>query len=167
MLVKQALVSGNQPSDNAGKSDIELRLHELKQALQHNQADSSTIQYCKRELDMLMSEQHHNRSEQKASHHEHISNLMQFVTRDSSENFFQQLFGKKMMAHNVMITILGILMIAIGFTMIVLPAPHDFEIYTIYYFNPNDGFTLMDLFSLMIVFGGVFLLIRNITKREL
>jgi len=52
-------------------------------------------------------------------------------------------------------------MITLGFAMIILPTPASFEIYTIYYFNHNDGFTVMDLISLIIVFCGIYTLITT------
>lgn len=59
---------------------------------------------------------------------------------------------------------ISVLMITLGFAMIVLPAPPYFEMYTIFYFNANDGFTLMDLISLIIVFCGIFTLIMTVQK---
>lgn len=60
--------------------------------------------------------------------------------------------------------IISVLLITLGFAMIVLPAPPYFEIYTIFYFNEQDGFTVMDLISLIIVFSGVFTLIAAMQK---
>jgi hypothetical protein len=62
--------------------------------------------------------------------------------------------------------IISLLFITLGFAMIILPAPPYFEMYTIFYFNENDGFTLMDLISLLIVFCGVFTLIMTMQKRN-
>ena len=55
--------------------------------------------------------------------------------------------------------IISVLLITLGFAMIILPTPGVFEIYTLFYFNPQDGFTLMDLISLIIVFCGIYTLI--------
>jgi hypothetical protein len=62
--------------------------------------------------------------------------------------------------------IISVLLITLGFAMIILPAPPYFEIYTIFYFNEQDGFTVMDLISLIIVFCGVFALIASIQKEK-
>jgi hypothetical protein len=56
---------------------------------------------------------------------------------------------------------IGIVMLTLGFAMIFLPAPAYFEMFTIFYFNANDGFTLMDLISLLIVLTGIFLMIKS------
>ncbi|MDB5210671.1 MAG: hypothetical protein JWQ30_1498 [Sediminibacterium sp.] len=62
--------------------------------------------------------------------------------------------------------IISLLFITLGLAMIIMPTPASFEMYTIFYFNENDGFTLMDLISLMIVFCGVFTLIMTMSKRS-
>lgn len=62
--------------------------------------------------------------------------------------------------------IISLLFITLGLAMIILPAPPYFEMYTIFYFNENDGFTLMDLISLLIVFCGVFTLIMTMQKQN-
>ncbi|MBO9614748.1 MAG: hypothetical protein J7619_18750 [Dyadobacter sp.] len=61
--------------------------------------------------------------------------------------------------------ILAILLIVVGFAMIIMPAPPSFELFTVYYFNINDGVTIMDLVSLLIIFGGVLLFVLNFNKK--
>lgn len=61
--------------------------------------------------------------------------------------------------------IISILLIAFGFAMIIMPAPPSFEIFTVYYFNANDGVTVMDLVSLLIIFGGVLMFVLNFNKK--
>lgn len=64
------------------------------------------------------------------------------------------------------IMIIGLLMITLGMGMIIMPAPPYFEMFTLFYFNPNDGVTIMDLISLVIVFTGVYLLISVLLKKQ-
>jgi len=61
--------------------------------------------------------------------------------------------------------ILSILLIIVGFAMIIMPAPPSFELFTVYHFNINDGVTIMDLVSLLIIFGGVLLFVINFNKK--
>ncbi len=60
--------------------------------------------------------------------------------------------------------IIAVILVALGFAMIIMPAPPYFEMFTIFYFTPDDGVTLMDLISLLIIFTGVYLLFTSITK---
>jgi hypothetical protein len=59
----------------------------------------------------------------------------------------------------------AIVMITLGFAMIVMPAPPYFEMFTIYYFSLDDGVTLMDLISLIIILAGIYVLVRAINKK--
>ncbi|MHA4895135.1 hypothetical protein ACXZ1K_10300 [Pedobacter sp. PWIIR3] len=56
--------------------------------------------------------------------------------------------------------VIGLLFVTLGFAMIIMPAPPYFEMFTIYYFNNNDGVTLMDLISLIIVAVGIYIMIN-------
>lgn len=60
--------------------------------------------------------------------------------------------------------LIGTTMIILGFAMIIMPAPPSFEIYTVFYFSENDGVTIMDLVSLLIILCGVFLVVVSINK---
>lgn len=65
-----------------------------------------------------------------------------------------------------LVLMIGVIMITLGMAMIIMPAPPYFEMFTIFYFNPNDGVTIMDLISLLIVFTGVYLLISGLLKKQ-
>lgn len=60
-----------------------------------------------------------------------------------------------------LLIIIGIIMITLGMAMIIMPAPPYFEMFTIFHFNPNDGVTIMDVLSLLIVFIGVYLFVNT------
>jgi hypothetical protein len=64
------------------------------------------------------------------------------------------------------VAIIGVIMITLGMAMIIMPAPPYFEMFTIFYFNPNDGITLMDLIALLIVFTGVYLFLNALLKKR-
>lgn len=65
-----------------------------------------------------------------------------------------------------LIITIGIIMITLGMAMIIMPAPPYFEMFTVFYFNQNDGVTLMDLIALLIVFTGVYLFLSSILKKQ-
>lgn len=62
--------------------------------------------------------------------------------------------------------IIALLLILLGFGMIIMPAPPYFEMFTLFYLNPNDGVTIMDVISLIVAFIGVYLLISTLAKRK-
>jgi hypothetical protein len=60
--------------------------------------------------------------------------------------------------------IIGFLFVTLGFAMIIMPAPPYFEMFTIIYFNDHDGFTLMDLISLIIIAVGIYVVVKSISN---
>jgi len=69
-------------------------------------------------------------------------------------------------ASGLALSAVGVLFITIGFVLIVSPASPEFEIATIFYFNEYDGFTVMDLFSLVLIFVGIYFFIRAFIAKE-
>ncbi len=69
-------------------------------------------------------------------------------------------------ASGLALSAVGILFITIGFVLIVTPASPEFEIATIFYFNEYDGFTVMDMFALVLIFIGIYFFIRAFIAKE-
>ncbi|WP_345949078.1 MULTISPECIES: hypothetical protein [unclassified Mucilaginibacter] len=61
--------------------------------------------------------------------------------------------------------LISLVLIMLGFAMIIMPAPPYFEMFTIFYFNPQDGVTLMDVISLLIILTGSYLLVKSVYKQ--
>lgn len=80
---------------------------------------------------------------------------------DNAKTYLMQERIKK-----AVVVAIGIIMITLGMAMIIMPAPPYFEMFTVFYFNPNDGVTLMDLIALLIVFTGVYLFLSSIFKKR-
>lgn len=66
----------------------------------------------------------------------------------------------------VLTFIIGAILIALGFAMIIIPAPASFEIYTLFYFTPDDGVTIMDVISLLIILTGVYIIVVTMKKKS-
>jgi len=62
--------------------------------------------------------------------------------------------------------VIALLLILLGFGMIIMPAPPYFEMFTLFYLNPNDGVTIMDVISLIVAFIGIYILISTVAKRR-
>ncbi len=85
------------------------------------------------------------------------------------QNFFEKSnlqYKAGRWAKGLALSSVGILFITIGFILIITPASAEFEIATIFYFNEYDGFTVMDLFALAIIFIGIFLFVRAFIEKE-
>ena len=73
-------------------------------------------------------------------------------------------YNKRGRLQAIILCLIAATLIILGFAMIIMPAPPSFEIYTVFYFNENDGVTIMDLVSLLIVLCGVFLFVISLNK---
>ncbi|TDE10224.1 hypothetical protein [Dyadobacter psychrotolerans] len=86
-----------------------------------------------------------------------------------SQNQIDSELGRKYIRKNafqkIIVCLIATVLIAAGFAMIIMPAPPSFELFTIFYFNPNDGVTVMDLVSLLIILSGVFLFVLTFSKK--
>lgn len=60
--------------------------------------------------------------------------------------------------------LVSLISITLGFAIIIMPAPPSFGMFTLFYFNPNDGVTLIDLIALLIIFTGVYLFVTSVIK---
>lgn len=62
---------------------------------------------------------------------------------------------------------ISLLLIIIGLGMILVPSPsRTFEIATLYYFNPNDGITIMDLIAVVIILSGMYIFIHSFHSQK-
>lgn len=95
--------------------------------------------------------------------------LLEGLEKLLSENKFDSEIGKAKIPKNTVqkgvMFIISVLLIVTGFAMIIMPAPASFEIFTVFYISANDGVTVMDLVSLLIIFGGVLLFVLNFNKK--
>lgn len=83
------------------------------------------------------------------------------IDSDSGKKFIRQQLFKR-----IVMCLIGFVMIVTGFAMIILPAPPYFEMFTVFYFTHDDGVTIMDLISLLVILCGVFLFIVSFNKNE-
>jgi hypothetical protein len=91
---------------------------------------------------------------------EHILNSNYLDSRQVNKNKISDGLGK------IVRVLIGFLFITLGFAMIIMPAPPYFEMFTIFHFTPDDGVTLMDLISLIIIATGTFIVIRSLLNQK-
>lgn len=102
-----------------------------------------------------------------SSREELLDEFTILLTNNRVDNHVARRFIRQERVSAAVLISIGIIMIGLGFAMIIMPAPPYFEMFTIYYFNPNDGVTIMDVISLLIILAGVYLLIRTVTKKSI
>jgi hypothetical protein len=94
-----------------------------------------------------------------------LEGLEKLLSENQIDSKISRSYLRRHTLQKVIMFIISVLLIVFGFAMIVMPAPPSFEIFTVYYFNINDGVTVMDLLSLLIIFGGVLLFVLNFNKK--
>jgi len=156
-----------------GVVSIEQKLDELIDLLNKSDLDSSTVSRLKSKFNSAVD---HNKGEDKFKAFEQLDDdpiASRLAIADNLENLLltyqidskaskKYLFAERLLKFVLMLT--AIVLMACGFALIILPAPPEFEMFTIIYFTTDDGFTLMDLIALGIVLAGVYLFIRSVIR---
>jgi len=157
------------------KSDIEDKIDTLMTLLAENEFDSETVKKLRSRFDDAIT--HKNNSTAPTDAFKIIDEKTDASREELLDDFSALLLSNKFDSASVkkrvkgealikiVLILLGIVMITLGFAMIVMPAPPYFEMFTIFYFNHDDGVTLMDLISLTIVLAGVYILVRGFLKK--
>lgn len=153
-------------------ADLDAQLDDFMKLLENSNLDSLKAKHIREKFERAVDHatQNHENGEpfQTADQFDQISRLqmldsMQILLSNNDLNskdarkYLLQIRIKK-----VVMGLISLLLIVLGFAMIIMPAPPSFEMFTIFYFTPDDGVTLMDLISLLIVLSGIYLLIRTV-----
>ena len=160
-------IFGNKPE--IAKDDIERKIDDIMQSLSQSDLSGDEIHELKQYFNQGLL---HN-STYRSYLASNLGSILKERRTEEIDIVFARIRGKsrgfgsglKKFPNPIRI-IISLLLITLGFAMIVLPAPPYFEMYTIFYFNESDGFTLMDLISLLVVFCGVFTLMTTMLKKN-
>jgi hypothetical protein len=101
-------------------------------------------------------------NDKQASREQLLENLSLLLEQNPVDSNISKKYIRRNIVKKTVLTIIGLLMVAMGMGMIIIPAPPYFEMFTIFYFNGNDGVTLMDIISLLIVLSGIYLIVRTL-----
>jgi hypothetical protein len=150
------------------ETDIERRLDELVNLLASADIDSTKVKQYQEKFNKAVErtalkafEQLDNES---LTREDLLNRLGKLLVENPVDSKVAHTFAKRSTAKRVIIGITGLAMITLGMAMIIMPAPPYFEMFTVFYFSNDDGVTLMDLISLIIVLCGVYLLVMSIIK---
>lgn len=177
MRIKANNIKDDTVTDAEVEIAIEQKLNEVAVLLNGHQLDgeklkyfqqkfSSTLQSCSTGTEAIEAFKVID-NEEDASRDELLN---QFSTLLLSNKVDSRAAGKYLKAkrvNNFVVIMIALAMVTLGLAMIVIPAPPYFEMFTIYYFTPNDGITLMDVISCIIILIGIYLLIRTLYNEPL
>ncbi|MFD1631713.1 hypothetical protein [Pseudopedobacter beijingensis] len=152
---------------------LDSKLDELLKLLDNSELDSDRIKHIQNKFNAVV--------EKKLSQDEAISEIKEISLQNIDQldklnrlevllnnNYIDSKQAKgikrKELLGKAMQILIGFLMVTLGFAMVILPAPPYFEMFTIFHFTYDDGFTLMDLISLIIIATGIYLIIKSYYK---
>lgn len=149
--------------DNAAL--IEAKVNELVDLLRKEQPGEEQLKHIKNKLDNALNtdslpktiDAFRELDNPDLSRLEMMDDLELLLSQHQLDNTITKKFLLREKINKALLIAIGIIMITLGMGMIIMPAPPYFEMYTLFYFNPNDGVTIMDVLSLLIVFTGVYL----------
>lgn len=156
------------------KNGIEQKLEELIKLLEDTDLDSEDARLYLERFNSAIQKSTHTHEQIKLyeqlddtdlSRMDMLNELGKLLDTTQLDNRTVQAYKKTEWASKTVIFTIGITLMALGLAMIVLPTPADFEIYTLFYFNNDDGVTIMDIISLLIVLTGVFITITALKKK--
>ncbi len=153
--------------------DVELnqKLSEFIDLLNQSHLDSENIKLLQQKINSALEEKLTNKSLIKEIKEVSLSDIDKLEQLDKLEFLLNTNHLDSKQVNKITLSgkflriiqiIIGFLFVTLGFAMIILPAPPYFEMFTIYYFNENDGVTLMDLISLIIIATGIFIIVKSI-----
>ena len=158
-----------------GDKDEELieKLNEFMVLLDRTKLDSENIKQIQNTINKVIDTHTDGKTVLSEIQHVSTANLEKFDQLDQLELLLNTNVIDSKQAHKILFRnrflkfikiIIGFLFVTLGFAMIIMPAPPYFEMFTIFYFNPNDGVTLMDLISLIIVVVGIYIIVKSISN---
>jgi len=152
---------------------IDKKLNELLELLAKSDINSDAAKAYQQRFDNAIKEHSIKREQIEAFQNLDTSNTSREELLDeigillSTNQFGSKAPKKKLRGERLsklVLFVISLTMITLGFGMIIMPAPPYFEMFTIFYFNENDGITIMDLISLLIILAGIYLLIKAIIR---
>jgi len=161
-------------SFNDSSVAIHKKLDELIHLLSNNSLDNESLQELQRKFHAAIS----SADESLAIRPFGKDRSNSALTEDAAADFDQLLFINKLdrsaqkkfsvnqLLNKAIRVVISLLLVLLGFGMIIMPAPPYFEMFTLFYINPNDGVTIMDVISLIVAFTGVYILISTFSKRK-
>lgn len=107
-------------------------------------------------------------ADESLSREDMLDKMSLLLSENKIDSKTPQKLAKRKLSERIALGAVSIVIITLGFAMIIMPAPSaEFEIYTVFYFTPDDGVTVMDLISLLIILSGVFLLIVSFNAHKI
>ena len=162
---------------NDQHTDVQSKLDELIALLDESSLDSDSVKFMQQKFNTAVEAASISKKQvdefkqiddlsETASREELLDQFSVLLTSSRIDSRLSTRFIRQERVSAVIMFLTGTVMVALGFAMIVMPAPPYFEMFTIFYFNYDDGITLMDLISLLIILAGVYFMVLSLFKNK-
>lgn len=154
---------------------IEKKLNELVQLLRQADMEKARIKYFRQKINNAFKQTGPENqmeafkafdNQDGLSRNELLNSLDVLLSQHQLDSKLSKKYIRRDWTKRIILVLTGMVMITLGYGMIILPAPPYFELFTLFYFNDQDGVTIMDLISLLIILVGVFLIVVNVSKKN-
>lgn len=174
MRIKANNIKEEPVTDTEIESAVEQKLDEVAALLSGHQLDNEKLKHFQQKFDSALQNCVVDMNaidafkvideKQDASREELLD---EFTTLLLSNKVDSKVAGKYLKAkkiNHLLLIAIAVAMVILGLSMIIMPAPPYFEMFTIYYFTENDGITLMDVIACIIILIGIYILVRTLYK---
>jgi hypothetical protein len=161
-------------TDSEIESAVEQKLDEVAALLAGHQLDNETLKHFQQKLDSALQNCAGDKNaiaafrviddKEDASREELLDEFTMLLLSNKVDSKAAGRYLKAKKLNNLLLIAIAIVMVTLGLSMIIIPAPPYFEMFTIYYFTANDGITLMDVIACIIILIGIYILIRTLYK---
>ena len=174
MRIKANNTKAEQTTDTEIESAVEQKLDEVAALLAGHQLNSETLKHFQQKFDSALQTcvRHEDAiaafnvidEKENASREELLDEFSMLLLSNKVDSKVAGKYLKAKRVNNFLLIVISLAMITLGLSMIIIPAPRSFEIFTIYYFTMNDGITMMDVIACIIILIGIYMLIRTLYR---
>jgi hypothetical protein len=177
LRIKANNIKAEPVADTEIESAVEQKLDEVaallsghrlnNETLKHfQQKFDSALQTCVRDEDAIAAFNVIDEKED-ASREELLEEFSMLLLSNKVDSKVAGKYLRAKRINNILLIAISLVIITLGLSMIIMPAPRSFEMFTIYYFTLNDGITLMDVIACIIILIGIYMLIRTLYQEPL
>lgn len=174
MRIKANNIKEGPVTDTEIESAVEQKLDEVAALLAGHQLNNETLKHFQQKLDGALKNSAGDADaisafkvidyKEDASREELLDEFSMLLLSNKVDSKAAGRYLKAKKINNLLAIAIAVAMVTLGLSMIIIPAPPYFEMFTIYYFTENDGITLMDVIACIIILIGIYILVRTLYK---
>jgi hypothetical protein len=177
LRIKANNIKAEQVTDTELESAVEQKLDEVAALLAGRQLNNETLKHFQEKFDSALQTSVKDKDaiaafnvideKEDASREELLDEFSMLLLSNKVDSKVAGKYLRAKRINSFILMAISVTMVALGLSMIIIPAPHSFEMFTIYYFTMDDGITLMDVIACIIILTGIYMLIRTLYQEPI